>query len=743
MKTVRKIFLILILLIFACSLFCLGYYFYATKNVTLDPEKLLLNEKNILLYDQNLKQIRNVSDFRIKNTASINEIPLHTQKAFIDTEDKRFFSHSGFDERRIARAFLNNLKAKSFKEGASTISQQLIKNTHLSQEKTVKRKLQEWKLTRQLEKKYSKKQILEKYLNTIYFGHSCFGISSAAEFYFGKNPNELTLAESAILAGLVKSPNNYSPFSNPQNCKRRKETVLTLMQRNGDLSPSDKQSAINEPLPTPSATATHGGFVRHVFDELSEIAAQKSFPVGGKIEIFTYLDPQIQENLESVAQTISDTDKTLLVLDQQTHGFKGCVSTVGNIQRLPGSIIKPLLVYAPAIEENILVPATPILDEKINYNGYSPENYNGIYHGYVSARTCVEKSLNVPAVKTLGALGIDKACTYMQKMRLPVQQEDKSLALALGGMKNGYGLKELLSAYSVFPDGNMHVCGFISAIKINGVPVYKKTQTAQKVFSQETAYLMTDMLKSTAKNGTAKKLRSLPFDIAAKTGTVGTEKGNTDAYAISYTTKDCVGVWLGNANNRQISHTGGGLPCNLLLKINEHLSKRYAENNKKITGFAKPASVVELDLDKPAYYDTHTISLADDFAPQEYRLKELFKNSEIPLYKSTSFSKPTIFPPVLSLENGKAILRFDPHSPSYYEYRIDRYDYVTHTTLYQGSSLPIFIDETVEENKTYQYSVTPIYQGRCGVTVQLPMISTKRETILQDNEMIEKNWWEY
>ena len=259
MKIIRKILLFLLIAFLACVLIGFGYYLAVTKKVALQPEKLILNEKSVVVYDENGVAVQNTTAFAPRQTVHSHEIPEHTKHAFVDTEDRRFYKHGGFDIKRIARAALNNLKAGSFKEGASTISQQLIKNTHLSQEKTVKRKLREWKLTRALEKKYSKAEILEKFLNTIYFGHSCFGIKSASEFYFGKSPANLSLADSAILAGLVKSPNNYSPFKNPERCAKRKESVLNAMLRNGHITAEEKAEAINEPLPVPLYTQQNAG----------------------------------------------------------------------------------------------------------------------------------------------------------------------------------------------------------------------------------------------------------------------------------------------------------------------------------------------------------------------------------------------------------------------------------------------------------------------------------------------------
>lgn len=733
------------LLLLAGGIFVLGYYFAVTKDATLSPEKLILNEKSVTVYDRNEEPILGAASASLKQTVDIKSLPKHLSQAFVNTEDKRFYTHNGFDVRRIVKAAWNNMRAHTFKEGASTISQQLIKNTHLSQEKTVKRKLREWKLTRILEKNYTKDDILEKYLNTIYFGHSCFGITSAAEFYFGKSPTELTLGESALLAGLVKSPNNYSPFKNPTKCKQRKSTVLNAMLQNGSISDLEKNTAENEALPqTPCVSKANTAYMNFVFDELSDLTEQYGFSVGGKVEIYTSFDKTLQAKTEQILSACN-SNKSALILDSKTLGFKACVSDVGNIRRLPGSLIKPLLVYAPALEENVLSPATPILDEKVNYNGYSPENYNKNFHGYVSARECVEKSLNIPAVKTLETLGVKRGIQYLEKLGLKVDESDESLALALGGMKNGFTLQELLSAFSVFPNqGKLGTCGFINAVKINGEMVYERNNVKRNVFSEESAYLMTDILKSVAKNGTAKKLRSLAFDIAAKTGTVGTENGNTDAYALSYTTNDCVAIWLGNADNSFIEHTGGGAPCNYLLEINQHLESQYKNAQQKIEDFVKPKNIVCVALDKISYYDTHTLVLADKQAPLEYRIQELFKKSAIPLKQSDFFSNPTIFTPVLTFQNGKVEILLDKRSPSFYSYKIERYDYATQNTIYEGGYVERIIDDALERNKHYVYSVTPLYNGKAGKRIVLPVITTKKGVPeFEDNKILEKDWWDY
>lgn len=745
MKILKR--LLLLLLLSAVILFTLlvGYYLAATKDVSLMPEKLTLLENNLLVYDCNGELIDNVSSLSFTQTTKLEDLPKHTQLAFVSIEDKRFYVHHGFDVKRIAKAALNNLKACSFKEGASTISQQLVKNTHLTQEKTIKRKLQEWKLTNALEKRYSKKEILEKYLNTIYFGHNCFGITAAADFYFGKTPQELDVADSAILAGLVKSPNHYSPFKNGENCQKRKASVLSAMLKYGCISQSEREKALAKPLPRPSEHPQKNvGYLSFVFDELSAIAEELHLNVGGKIQIYTGLEPELQAQLEDLTKEACNCDKTVMALDVETGNFKACLSTVGNIRRLPGSLIKPLLVYAPAIEEDILTPATPILDESVNYSGYRPENFDGQYHGYQSARACVAKSLNVPAVKVLQSLGISKATHYLEKLGLPVEQEDHSLALALGGMKKGFALRDLCGGYAALANGGAYQkCGFISEIKLQEFTVYKRANEKTRIFSEESAYLMTDMLKSAAKQGTAKKLHSLPFDIAAKTGTVGTSKGNTDAYALSYTVRDLVAVWLGNADNTAIPHTGGGLPCNYLLKINEYLYKQANATGMEATTFTMPSTVQCETIDKLAYYDTHTIQLADPISPAEYTFEELFKTTALPTKTSDYFSNPHISAPSIKLINNQVQIRFSESTPSFYRYKIDRYDYATHTTVYEGDATPLFTDSDVQLSKSYIYTITPYYQNHAGTPITLPSVTIQSPSDNLTPSISDKNWWEY
>jgi membrane carboxypeptidase/penicillin-binding protein PbpC len=237
--------------------------------------------------------------------------------------------------------------------------------------------------------------------------------------------------------------------------------------------------------------------------------------------------------------------------------------------------------------------------------------------------------------------------------------------------------------------------------------------------------------------------RPLSFEVAAKTGTVGTQKGNTDAYALSYTTKDCAAVWLGNADNSKIHCTGSGKPCSLLYEINQSLEDIYKAKQVSIDAFKAPKGIVCVDLDKSAYYDTHTLLLADDNAPAAYRISELFKTSAIPLNKSTSFTNPSIFTPTISVQNNCVCIIFDKRCPRYYTYKIERRDYTSHTTLYTGEFLPEFIDDTLIAGNVYAYTVTPIFEGIKGTPILLPSVSFEvgEKAEIGHDKILSKDWW--
>lgn len=702
------------------------YYFSITAGVRLDANKLNDSVQNVRVYDCYGHEI-NLPD--LKKCASFSKLPSFVPNAFVAVEDKRFYSHSGFDYKRIGKAILRNISSFSFREGASTISQQLIKNTHLSGEKTLTRKLKEMKLTRALEKRYSKEEILSLYLNSIYFGHSAFGIEEAASFYFKKTAETLSPAESATLAALVQSPNRYSPFRDGEKCLKRRNFVLSLMRDQGYISTEEYHEAVSEPLPlAPNEESGSGSnYLALVFEEFANLFPTEK-PDDSTLKIYTYYDPALQRSAESFE---TETDYSACILDNLSHGVKAYYSSAGRIKRLPASLMKPLLVYAPALEMNAISPATPILDERTDFGGYSPKNYNDEYAGYVSARTALSRSMNVPAVKLLNVIGVDKAAEYMAKMGLPVNDEDQSLALALGGMKEGYSLPDIAFAYSTFAStGNYSPSHAIRKIEsASGKTLYEWKPAFTRVFSEDTAAIMNDMLQTAVQEGTAKKLRSLDFQIAAKTGTGANSSGNTDAYTVSYTSENTVAVWMGMRDNSPIKTTGGNQPAALALSLNRKLYEDHSPAD-----FPACDGVVRIAFDKEEYEKNHRILSADPSAPLITTLSELFRASALPQETSTRFSCPTIQKPKISVKNGSVLIELC--QTEYYDYVIKRKNNGKTVIIYEGNYRSKIIDNSVAAGETYEYSVTPIYKGKSGESVILPSVRIQKQNGVPDH------WWD-
>lgn len=729
MKVLRKIFIIGICSLLILTAISAAVFLITTRDSNLDESKLLRSENNMTLCDTQGDEIAQISAEKAIKSVKGETLPDHLKKAFVSIEDKRYYKHHGLDIARMGKAFINNLKSHSYKEGASTISQQLIKNTHLTNEKTISRKLKEIKLTVILEKKHSKDEILEMYLNTIYFGHSCFGVASAADFYFNKEASELNTAESALLAALVKAPNTYSPFNHPDKCIQRRNLVLTKMQEYGYLSKDETLKAKETPLPEQRDNSIKSlTYIQGVYSELENILGISPYAMIEGCKIFTFMDKDLQKYIEELKTTADRSGKSIVIIDNKTHGIKAFYSTEGNSKRQPGSLLKPLAVYAPAFEENRIVPCTPILDEETDFGGYSPSNFNDVHYGYISAREALSKSLNVPAVKILNDLGIEKSEQYLKAMNLPLEEGDRHLALALGGMKRGYTLTQLAGAYTLFAnDGFFAPPRFIQKIEdSSGKILYTSEITSRKVFEKETVGMINDILKEAAQTGTAKKLSNLPFVVCAKTGTSGTEKGNTDAYTISYTPKDTVAVWMGNYDNTVTDINGGGLPCHYAYLINKKLY-----NDTPPQEFTQPSELITLKLDKTEYDEKHKVVLAGEYTPKEYVFTDLFKADKLPQEISQKFISPQIETPRILYKNNQIYI--DLCHEEYYLYLIKRQNEGKNETIYNGKYIPQIIDKKITKNRKYTYTVTPYVKNSdgdiiFGKSVLLPTVYTKSNT---------------
>lgn len=690
-------------------------YFAITSGINLDKNKLIDYGKTITVYDCNGEKIQDASCVTKRNSVNLAALDKNTVNAFIASEDRTFYKHNGLNYKRMAKALYKNIRSRSFKEGASTISQQLIKNTHLCNDKTITRKLKEIKLTRQLEKRYSKDDILEMYLNTIYFGHNCYGLENAANFYFGKKAEDLTLSEGAALAGLLSSPNNFSPIKNPQKCLQKRNAVLKSMSDCNFIDEITYQEAIKAELKTEDNEHNYANknYVKAVFEELESCNID---PYSYRsLSIKTYLDPKMQ----ATAEKQSCESDSAIIIRNKNGGICAFTSSIGQAKRQIGSTAKPIFVYAPAIEEKKLNIFTKIKDEPVAFNGYKPENYDRKYHGSVSAEECIKHSYNIPAVKTLNSVTIKNAVKYAEKMNVELSEEDKNLSLALGGMKDGLSIKELCDCYSVFQNGGE----FMKSAYINeitdetGKTIYGANSIKTRVFSKGTCSLINRALIETVKSGTAKKLKNVNLDVACKTGTCGTKEGNTDAYAVLYTSRHTMAIWLGDRNNKKLDITGGRDCCNI---ANSLLAEIYS--NESCPPLDVESEVEKIKIDREEYEKNDKILLCDDNCPKLNILNVYCLKSNVPKEQSTRFSQPKINKPSIFVNNNAISIILC--QTKYYDYIIERKNNGNIDILYNGKWIEKFSDSPPDGE--YEYSVTPYYSANgkkfYGEKVLLPRV---------------------
>lgn len=633
MQKISLFFIILFcFLVFSC--FCFGIVFcvfvHQIDKNTLAKIKLPLsqssqmqvlssNETNTLIVDGKLY-------------IKLDDLPNHTKNAFIAVEDKNFFSHKGFNQKRIAKAFFINLFSAKPQQGASTISQQLVKNLFLSNEKTFKRKVQELYLTTFLEKYHTKNEILECYLNSIYFGHGIYGIEEASLSYFNKSASNLDVAQSALLAGIINAPSRYDPQDNFEKANNRKNFVLQQMLNENYLTKQEFLEAKLKNLElNVNLKAKTNAYFSNSIKEAQNILQLDEKEIANGYKIYSYLDENLQNQIkEKINLRLKSLNKNLdfcvVVMDNSNHGILGLVSSKNFLpKRQPGSLIKPLLCYAPAFEMGILSPASPILDEQTSFGDWIPKNVDNSYEGYISCRTSLVKSKNIPAIKTLEYVGIENAKSYLKKMNINFDNEDKHLALALGSMKNGLTPLEMTACYSTFAcDGEFGGYHLIKKIEDkNGNLVFKNTKNSTKIFSNETAFLMNDVLCDVSKNGTSKKLGGLPFKVASKTGTVGFkgDSTNTDAWCCAYNKNYCLCVWIGNttknSKNNLLKTQNGGTICSSLCK---DIFEILPQNN--CSWFSPPNGVEKINFDLTEFNTSHKLLQASPNTPQRFTFSD-------------------------------------------------------------------------------------------------------------------------
>ncbi len=537
------------------------------------------------------------STYKCKST-TYDELPEDLINAFISIEDKRFMEHSGVDfKRTIAAGFNYFLKFnKSF--GGSTITQQLIKNVTENDDFSFQRKLQEIFWALDLEKKFDKEEILLMYLNIINFSNGCYGVGAAAEYYFSKDVSELTLPECACIAAITNNPSYYNPIKNPENNKKRRDIILSEMLSQGYISENEYNDAKNSPIALNIMEQEEGSqinswyldmVIEDIIDDLqieygySRSMASIMIYTGG-LNIYTAMDKEVQTTLEEyyadqrnfpASSAENKLQSSMIVIDPNTGDVLGVAGAIGKksgnrIQsfatdtlRPAGSVIKPLSVYAPALEAGIINFSSVYDDVPIKFEGTSskltswPKNANGIYRGLTNINYAISHSINTVSIKVLSDLGLDNSFDFLynklnMKSLITEARTDKGIitdidyaALALGQFNYGVTLRETTAAYSIFANNGIYN-DYRSYIKVTdgaGNIILSKPYHGKTVLSEENATIMTYMLKEVLKSGTAKDISlKSRLDVAGKTGT--TQNGY-DKWFIGYTPSYICGVWLG------------------------------------------------------------------------------------------------------------------------------------------------------------------------------------------------------
>jgi penicillin-binding protein 1A len=502
---------------------------------------------------------------------SLKDLPPYLPKAFIAIEDRRFYSHFGIDPAGIARAAVANLLHRGVSQGGSTLTQQLAKNLFLTQERTIQRKLQEAELALWLERKYSKNDILELYLNRVYFGSGAYGVEAAAQKYFGKPARDVTLAEAAMLAGLVKSPSRLAPNRNPEGAEARAKLVLSAMADNNFITAAQAKSASTHPAY--AVRPVGAGTINYVADWIGEVLDDLIGQVEQNIVVETSIDPKLQSVAEAA---IIDELAAKSVKYKVTQGALVAMTPSGAVRamvggrnyaesqfnravtakRQPGSAFKPF-VYLTALEAG-LTPGTVRQDAPLSIKGWKPENYSHEYFGAVTLTQALAMSLNTVAVR----LGIEvgPAAVVRTAHRLGIASKlEPNPSIALGTSE--VSLTELVGAYAPFANGGRGVSPHvINRIRTpSGKVLYARpADPAAQVIDLRYVGMMNTMMHETLVTGTARKADIPGWSAAGKTGT---SQDFRDAWFIGYTAHLVTGVWLGNDDNSPTRKaTGGGLP---------------------------------------------------------------------------------------------------------------------------------------------------------------------------------------
>ena len=579
---------------------------------TIEPKPSMTS----LIYGADGKEIAKLHGEENRIPIRLSQMPLHLQQATVAIEDHEFYEHRGINFRGLARvAYL--ILTKGQVQGGSTITQQLAKNAFLTNDVTVKRKVQDMILAVQLERLYTKPEIMEMYLNQIPFGNGAYGVEAASQVYFGKSASQLVVEESALLAGITNGPAIYDPFRHMDAAKERQKLVLQEMLSCKFISDQEYKRALAAPInlvkmePKKDEPGAH--FIDYVISYLLPRYGKEQVYNGG-LKIYTTIDMRMQKAAEDAVKKVLDPpfpikpgasypEAAVIVMDAKSGYVKAMVGGRTHEKRLefnravqakrqPGSAFKPVIVYGAALDSGI-TPGTVMDDIPIEFPQgrgqplWSPENYDNVYHGLVTVREAVEHSYNVTAVRVLERVGVEKGIDFAQKLGITTlvtsrtqAKNDLNLSVALGGLTQGVTPLEMAQAFGVYAAKGMRVepIAILKVVDKNGTVLEESKPKRQLVVSETTAYMMTNLLQGVVQRGTGTRA-AIGRPAAGKTGTTNDYR---DAWFIGYTPDYVCSVWMGFDEDKTMEKwrvTGGTYPATIWSRVMTEVHKGVPVSN--------------------------------------------------------------------------------------------------------------------------------------------------------------------
>ncbi|MFC4354605.1 PBP1A family penicillin-binding protein [Chryseomicrobium palamuruense] len=771
---VKKIFLALVAIGLIGLLSGLGLFVYYASSAPELDEASLKDPISSTFLDKNGEPFyKSGTENRIY--VNYTDIPQQMEDAILATEDVRFYDHMGMDFLRLGSAVLANVTQGFGAQGASTITQQVVKNSFLQNEKTLKRKAQEAWLAFQLERQYEKEEIFEMYFNKILMSGRNYGFGTASEYFYGKELNELELHEMAMLAGIPQSPNNYNPFTNPELAEKRRNTVLHLMEMHGKITAEEEEAAkavpvtetlIPEEERQASSVTRYEAFIDIVESELNKIDPSL---LSEGITVHTTLDPGIQSKVENVINSgLYATEKQqagIAVVDPKSgalvaaggarnYSNRGWNYAYDNKDRQPGSTMKPLLAYGPAVENLNWSTGHTVVDEEITYSNSDQvvRNFSGRYLGVMTMREALYRSQNTPAVKTLQEVGLSNSRDFINRFGFNVENVYESSVL--GGIE-GISPIMLAGAYGAFANGGYHAEPFA----INKI-VYRDGQTEdvlknelEPVMKDSTAYMVTDMLRDVLENenGTGRTAAVPGIDLAGKTGTSNYSEDEyakydlpsgafPDTWFAGYSTDYSVAIWSGNAKRSEpmTSSEERRVPQLMFKEIMSTISANAGT-------FSRPNSVVEATIE----VGTSPLQLASAYTPNNLKRTELFVRGSEPTavseeFELTELPAPTGLSADYDESSASATLSWGYEAPEGVE---DEIEFTVTARVNDGGSQELdtttqlgLIVQDLQPGNTYTFSVVASADGITSspATVSITIAQEEEEEPVEE-EPTEEN----